>query len=57
MFPTPIQKRSRNAQLTYQTLLPLALIMWLLPLIAVALFSVSLMLLLTARRVVKRRRK
>lgn len=40
MFPTPIEKRSRNAQITYQTLVPLALIMWLLPLIAVALFSV-----------------
>jgi multiple sugar transport system permease protein len=29
MFPTPIQKRSRAAQITYQTLLPLALILWL----------------------------
>jgi hypothetical protein len=38
MFPTPIQKRSRAAQISYQTLLPLALIMWLLPLIAVMLF-------------------
>src|SRR6056297_4074025 len=41
MFPTPIQKRSRAAQISYQTLLPLALIMWLLPLIAVALFSIK----------------
>jgi multiple sugar transport system permease protein len=41
MFPTPIEKRSRGAQLTYQSLLPLALIMWLLPLIAVAMFSVK----------------
>ncbi|ABG32390.1 carbohydrate ABC transporter permease [Roseobacter denitrificans] len=41
MFPTPIEKRSRPAQLTYQSLLPLALIMWLLPLIAVAVFSVK----------------
>lgn len=41
MFPTPIKKRSRGAQLTYQSLLPLALIMWLLPLIAVAMFSVK----------------
>ncbi|MCU4653097.1 carbohydrate ABC transporter permease [Roseibacterium sp. SDUM158016] len=40
MFPTPIEKRSRAAQVTYQTLLPLALIMWLLPLIAVMLFSI-----------------
>ncbi|WP_371168096.1 carbohydrate ABC transporter permease [Aliiroseovarius sp. 2305UL8-7] len=40
MFPTPIEKRSRGAQITYQTLVPLALIMWLLPLIAVAMFSI-----------------
>tara|TARA_R110002073_G_scaffold7570_1_gene43016 strand:+ start:6336 stop:7184 length:849 start_codon:yes stop_codon:yes gene_type:complete len=40
MFPTPIQKRNRAAQLTYQSILPLALILWLLPLLAVALFSV-----------------
>jgi multiple sugar transport system permease protein len=40
MFPTPIQKRSRAAQISYQTLLPLALILWLLPLIAVMLFSI-----------------
>ena len=38
MFPTPIAKQSRSRQLTYQTLLPVALILWLLPLIAVALF-------------------
>ncbi|MCC1494850.1 carbohydrate ABC transporter permease [Cognatishimia sp. F0-27] len=41
MFPTPIQKRPRAAQLTYQSLLPLALLMWLLPLIAVAVFSIK----------------
>jgi multiple sugar transport system permease protein len=41
MFPTPIEKRSRQWQLTYQSLLPLALVMWLLPLIAVAVFSVK----------------
>jgi multiple sugar transport system permease protein len=40
MFPAPIEKRSRAAQITYQSLVPLALILWLLPLIAVALFSV-----------------
>jgi multiple sugar transport system permease protein len=40
MFPTPIQKRSRAVQVTYQSLLPLALILWLLPLIAVMLFSI-----------------
>ncbi|MFQ6551373.1 carbohydrate ABC transporter permease [Aestuariibius insulae] len=41
MFPTPIAKTSRTWQLTYQGLLPFALIMWLLPLIAVALFSIK----------------
>ncbi|MBF9031795.1 ABC transporter permease subunit [Rhodobacterales bacterium HKCCE3408] len=40
MFPTPIQKRPVAAQALYQGLLPIALIMWLLPLIAVALFSI-----------------
>ncbi|MEL6681347.1 MAG: carbohydrate ABC transporter permease [Pseudomonadota bacterium] len=41
MFPSPIAKRSRSAQITYQTFLPLALIVWLLPLIAVANFSIK----------------
>ena len=41
MFPTPIEKTTRAWQISYQTLLPLALIMWLLPLIAVAIFSVK----------------
>ena len=41
MFPTPIAKQSRSRQLTYQTLLPVALILWLLPLIEVALFSIK----------------
>ncbi len=40
MFPKPIEKTSRASQITYQALLPLALLMWLAPLIAVALFSV-----------------
>ena len=40
MFPTPIRQRSRAAQITYQSLLPLALVMWLLPLIAVMVFSI-----------------
>lgn len=40
MFPRPIEKAPRSAQLTYQALLPLALVLWLAPLIAVALFSV-----------------
>ncbi len=41
MFPTPIEKSSRSWQLTYQGLLPIALILWLLPLIAVAIFSMK----------------
>ena len=41
MFPTPIEKTSRSWQITYQTLLPIALIVWLLPLIAVAVFSIK----------------
>ena len=41
MFPTPIAKRSRAAQLSYQSLLPFALILWLLPLIAVFIFSIK----------------
>ena len=41
MFPTPIERTSRTWQVTYQTFLPLALILWLLPLIAVAIFSVK----------------
>ncbi|OSP56344.1 carbohydrate ABC transporter permease [Pseudoruegeria sp. SK021] len=41
MFPTPIAKTSRSWQITYQSILPLALILWLLPLIAVMLFSIK----------------
>ena len=41
MFPRPIEKSSRAWQMSYQGLVPLALIMWLLPLIAVAIFSVK----------------
>jgi len=40
MFPTPIEKRSTAARISYQTLVPIALIIWLLPLIAVAMFSI-----------------
>ena len=40
MFPTPIQQRSPGAQAAYKTLLPVALALWLLPLIAVAVFSI-----------------
>ncbi|MDO6590200.1 carbohydrate ABC transporter permease [Loktanella sp. D2R18] len=41
MFPTPIAKKSRGYQRTYQAVLPFALILWLLPLIAVAMFSIK----------------
>ncbi|WP_316013562.1 carbohydrate ABC transporter permease [Roseobacter sp. HKCCA0434] len=41
MFPTPIEKRSGAARATYQTLLPITLILWLLPLLAVMLFSIK----------------
>ncbi len=40
MFPTPIEKTSTSTQTFYKIALPLALILWLLPLIAVALTSV-----------------
>jgi len=41
MFPTPIEKSSRQWQIGYQVLLPIVLIIWLLPLIAVAIFSIK----------------
>ena len=41
MFPTPIEKRSATARVSYQTFLPLALLLWLAPLVAVAIFSVK----------------
>lgn len=41
MFPTPIEKRTRASQITYQAFLPIALIIWLLPLIAVMIFSIK----------------
>lgn len=41
MFPTPVEKTSRSWQISYQVLLPLLLIVWLLPLIAVANFSIK----------------
>jgi multiple sugar transport system permease protein len=40
MFPTPIEKRSRAVQVSYQALLPIALVLWLMPLIAVMMFSI-----------------
>lgn len=41
MFPTPIEKSSTGIQVAYKTLLPVALIMWLLPLISILIFSVK----------------
>jgi len=41
MFPKPIQSQPRATQITYQALLPIALLMWLAPLIAVAVFSIK----------------
>jgi len=40
MFPIPIEKTSPNIQLIYKLALPLALLMWLLPLLGVAVTSV-----------------
>jgi len=40
MFPRPVQQRGPAAVATYQALLPLALLLWLLPLLGVALTSV-----------------
>lgn len=41
MFPTPIERRPRPARIGYQVLVPISLIIWLLPLLAVAAFSVK----------------
>ena len=40
MFPTPIERRHRTHQRFYKAALPVALLLWLLPLLAVALTSV-----------------
>ena len=40
MFPAPIERRSAQIQAVYRIALPVALVLWLLPLIAVALTSV-----------------
>lgn len=40
MFPKPIEKSTPGVQTVYQAVLPLALLLWLAPLIAVALFAV-----------------
>ncbi|MBO9397809.1 carbohydrate ABC transporter permease [Shimia sp. R9_2] len=41
MFPQPIKKQPQAAQLAYKTMLPIALLLWLAPLLAVALFSIK----------------
>ena len=41
MFPTPLDKRAPSARITYQAILPFALLLWLLPLLAVAIFSIK----------------
>ena len=41
MFPTPVQKSSPAVRISYQAFLPVALILWLLPLIAVMIFSIK----------------
>ena len=41
MFPAPLERRGQTAQLLYKSLLPLALLLWLAPLIAVAIFSIK----------------
>ena len=40
MFPKPIEKSSGAVQAGYQALLPIALFLWLAPLVAVAMFSI-----------------
>ena len=41
MFPTPIEKRTLGWQIGYQAMIPVVLIAWLLPLLAVMLFSIK----------------
>lgn len=41
MFPKPIENTSRTWQISYQILVPVVLVFWLLPLLAVAIFSVK----------------
>ena len=41
MFPRPIESTARTTQVAYKTLLPIALLMWLAPLLAVAVFSIK----------------
>lgn len=41
MFPTPVEKSTPQVQVAYKAFLPVALFFWLLPLIAIAVFSVK----------------
>lgn len=41
MFPTPIEKSTPTVQVAYKALLPISLILWLLPLISIAVFSIK----------------
>jgi len=41
MFPKPIEKSSAGVQTAYKVMLPLALILWLLPLISIMIFSIK----------------
>ncbi len=41
MFPAPLERRGQTAQLLYKSLLPMALLLWLAPLVAVAIFSIK----------------
>ena len=41
MFPKPIEKSSQGIQIAYKTMLPIALILWLLPLISIMIFSIK----------------
>ncbi len=40
MFPTPLEKRSQNYQRAYKILVPIALFIWLLPLLAIFMTSI-----------------
>lgn len=40
MFPSPIEKSSNRLQLAYKTVLPLSLIIWLLPILAIFMTSI-----------------
>ena len=41
MFPKPIEKSSAGVQVAYKAMLPVALILWLMPLLAIMIFSMK----------------